>query len=174
MKRETLKTLAGLIVIVGIVVATFMYGNSQRQAQLKHDQDVKKQQQAKVATVSPSATATPAATATATVTPKATNTATPTPTPKPTATPTPQVASNTAPVKSPTSSTLQGSGGSGTTLGTSTTASPVATPAAVGDSNLPQTGPEMVGLLGLSSIGAMAVAVRRSRRAMLNAARSRR
>jgi len=44
MKRETLKTLAGLIVIVGIVVATFMYGNSQRQAQLKHDQDVKKQQ----------------------------------------------------------------------------------------------------------------------------------
>ena len=47
MKRDTVKTLAGLIIIGGIVVATFLYGNSQRQAQLAHDQDVKKQQEAK-------------------------------------------------------------------------------------------------------------------------------
>jgi hypothetical protein len=177
MKRDTLKTLAGLIIIGGIVVATFLYGNSQRQAQLKHDQDVKKQQaakaqeQAKAATpISPSV----AAVAVATPTPKPSVT----PTPKPSASPQVAAGNNTAPVKSPATNTLQGSGGSGSALGTSTTASPapVASPAvaAAASSNLPDTGPGTVGLIGLSMIAFMAWAVRGSRRAMFNAARSRR
>ncbi len=67
MKRETLKTLAGLAIITLIVVATFLYGNSQRQAQQKQDQ-AKKQQ---AATPSPSTSA------------KASPKATPTPSPVP-------------------------------------------------------------------------------------------
>jgi hypothetical protein len=42
-KRDTLKTIAGLFIIALIVVATFMYGNAQRQAQLKRDQNNQKQ-----------------------------------------------------------------------------------------------------------------------------------
>jgi len=56
MKRDTVKTAVGLVIIAGIVVATFLYGNSQRQAQLRHDQDVKNQQ-AKATAASPSASA---------------------------------------------------------------------------------------------------------------------
>ncbi len=56
MKRDSVKTAVGLFIIAGIVVATFLYGNSQRQAQLRHDQDVKNQQ-AKATAVSPSASA---------------------------------------------------------------------------------------------------------------------
>jgi len=164
MKRDTVKTLAGLVIIGGIVVATFLYGNYQRQAQLAHDQDVKKQQTANsqaVTNVSPTASVAP------------TQTATPTPTPAAPANQ--QVASNTntAPVKSPTSNSIQGSG-SGASLGTATTASPAAVPATGAASGLPQTGPEMMGAVGLGSIVVMIAAVRGSRKAMLDAARARR
>lgn len=57
MKRDSVKTAVGLFIIAGIVVATFLYGNSQRQAQLRHDQDVKNEQ-AKATATSPSASAT--------------------------------------------------------------------------------------------------------------------
>lgn len=57
MKRDSLKTVIGLAIIGGIVVATFLYGNAQRQAQLRRDQDVKNQQ-SKVAAASPTASAT--------------------------------------------------------------------------------------------------------------------
>lgn len=43
MNRDGVKTIIGLLVIGLIIVATFLYGNHQRQAQLRHDQDVKKQ-----------------------------------------------------------------------------------------------------------------------------------
>lgn len=59
MNRDGLKTVIGLLVIGLIIVATFLYGNNQRQAQLRHDQDLKKQQQT-AAQVTPQATATPA------------------------------------------------------------------------------------------------------------------
>jgi cytoskeletal protein RodZ len=90
MSRDTLKTLAGMVIIALIVVGTFMYGKAQRDAQLKRDQTVK-EQTASTATVSPSASASVQPTASvkpsasATPTPKATAT----PTPKTTATPTP-------------------------------------------------------------------------------------
>ena len=157
MKRDTVKTLAGLAIIGGIVVATFLYGNSQRQAQLSHDQQVKQQeaktQQAKAA--QPSATA------------AAGN----------------QAANNTAPVKSPSSNTIQGS------TAQTPTSSPAATPApavagtavtpttggsGLSSAPLPSTGPETAGMLGLGSITTMLIAVRGSRRAMLKAARTRR
>ena len=44
MKRDSIKTAVGLVIIAGIVVATFLYGNAQRQTQIRHDQDVKNQQ----------------------------------------------------------------------------------------------------------------------------------
>src|SRR4029078_2296942 len=83
MKRDTVKTLIGLLIIGIIVVATFLYGNAQRQAQLRHDQDVKKQQEAA------------AGNQTAKTTPEAS---------KSTASP----VSNTAPVKTPASNSIQG------------------------------------------------------------------
>ncbi len=160
MNGDTVKTFVGLVIIGGIVVATFMYGNSQRQSQLKHDQDVKKQ--------------------TVTRTPVPTHAATITPTPfvvKATPTPavTSRVATNTAPVKRPASTSLQGSGGTGTTLGASATASPTPAPIpTTGGSALPQTGPGTMGVIGFSLIGAMMLAVRGSRRALMEAARARR
>jgi hypothetical protein len=146
MKRDTIKTIAGLVIIGGIVVATFLYGNAQRQTQLAHDQDVKKQQDAKAQEQAKAASPSVA---------PATGTA----------------SSNTAPVKSPASNTIQGStAATGTVAGAAAT-----TPTAGGTAApLPETGPGMVGMLGLSSIGVMALAVRRSRRAMLVAARARR
>jgi LPXTG-motif cell wall-anchored protein len=78
MNRDTLKTILGLIVIVLIVVATFLYGNAQRQAQLKRDQEVKQQQTAQTST-SPAASASTSA-----------------------------GTSNTAPVSSPTANNIQG------------------------------------------------------------------
>lgn len=65
MKRDSVKTAVGLFIIAGIVVATFLYGNSQRQAQLRHDQDVKNQQAKATATL-PSASASVKPTATPT------------------------------------------------------------------------------------------------------------
>lgn len=162
MKSDTIKTIIGLIVIGGIVVATFMYGNAQRQAQLNHDQEVKKQQEAKANPASPSAspTATPAVTA-------ATG-----------------GSSNTAPVTSPTSNSIQGSASATPTP--AATATPAASPAVAGATTvpdtggtgeaapLPDTGPEMIGMLGMGSIGVMALAVRRSRKATIAAMRSKR
>jgi hypothetical protein len=55
MKRDSIKTAVGLAVIAGIVVATFLYGNTQRQAQLRHDQDLKNQL-AKAAAATPTPT----------------------------------------------------------------------------------------------------------------------
>lgn len=162
MTRDTVKTLAGLIIIGGIVVATFLYGNAQRQAQLSHDQEVKKQQEAKVAAATTSPTASVQAPAAA-------------------------KANNTAPVTSPASNAIQGS----STASPTPAASPSPTPAAgsvagastavttvpvTGGSgaNLPETGPETIGLLGLGSMSAMVLAVRRSKQAMLKAARGQR
>jgi cytoskeletal protein RodZ len=167
MSRDTIKTFIGLIIIGGIVVATFLYGNSQRQTQLTHDQEVKKQQDAKVAAAAKS------------------------PSPSAVASATPTVASttnNTSPVKSPASNSIQGNTTPTSTPVPSSTPSPTpgvvagasiaptATPLTVPDTGgtgaaLPQTGPEAAGALGLSSIGIMLLAVRRSRQAMLKAAR---
>ncbi len=47
MKRDTLKTIAGLIIIGLIVVVTFLYGNAQRQDQNRRDQAAKQAQQQK-------------------------------------------------------------------------------------------------------------------------------
>jgi len=135
---DTLKTVAGLIIIGGIVVATFWYGNAQRQTQLAHDREVKQQQQAKAQAQAKTATSSPTASAQAAATPTAT------PAAKASATPQPTAAPATVPV----------TGGSG--------------------ANLPDTGPEMAGVVGLSSIGVMLVAVRRSRQALLKAARNHR
>lgn len=152
MKRDTVKTMAGLIIIVGIVVATFMYGNAQRQKQLAHDQQVKQQQettaQQQAKSVSPSTAATSTATASnapasnkgATVAPKVT----------------------TAPKVTANSSTPV-TGGTGAQA-------PAAT--ADGGAALPDTGPESIGMVGVGLIAVMLLAVRRSRRDLLAAARS--
>jgi predicted lipid-binding transport protein (Tim44 family) len=50
MKRDTLKTIAGLIIIGLIVVVTFLYGNAQRQSQNRKDQAAKQAQQQKAST----------------------------------------------------------------------------------------------------------------------------
>jgi hypothetical protein len=168
MQRDVIKTFAGLVIIAGIVVGTFLYGNSQRQAQITHDLAVKQQAatiaaQKKATVAPPAGTAAPANTQVA-------------------------AANNTAPVKSPTSNSIQGNAGSGTTLGAKSTptptptpaASPVATPVAVAaaaapaSSNLPTTGPGTVGLIGFGAIAFMLIALRASRRSMLAAARTRR
>jgi cytoskeletal protein RodZ len=163
-KRDTVKTIVGLIIIGGIVVATFLYGNSQRQAQLTHDQDVKKQQEAKAAQANAIASSSPAATS---------------------ATPADST-NNTAPVPSPTSNTIQGSTSASPTASspapaaaTDTTVAPATAPdttniPTTGGTGLPQTGPEMAGALGIGSITAMVIAVRRSRQGILRAARKRR
>ena len=157
MRSDTIKTVAGLVIIGGIVVATFLYGNSQRQAQLAHDQQIKKQQEAKAQ--AQAQTAAPSAS------PSATN----------------QVAAgngstSTAPVKSPASSNIQGSATAtpGAVAGATAPAPTPATTPATGGTDLPAAGPEMAGMLGVGSISVMAFAVRRSRRAMLAAARNHR
>lgn len=60
--RDSVKTAIGLLIIGGIVVATFLYGNSQRQAQLRHDQELQNQQ-TKAASASPSVSASASASA---------------------------------------------------------------------------------------------------------------
>lgn len=49
MNRESLKTLGGILVIGIIVVATFLYGNQQRQEQLRKDQAQQEQSNPEVA-----------------------------------------------------------------------------------------------------------------------------
>jgi LPXTG-motif cell wall-anchored protein len=156
MKRDTAKTIVGLVIIAGIVVATFMYGNSQRQAQLKHDQEVKDQQVAK-ATTSPAA-------------------AQPTKSPQPVAkaASTSKQTTNTAPVETPSANSIQGSKPStaapapaagGTVASASTSATP-----------LPQTGPSstLSGAAGVAVIIGSVVVWRRSKRSVLAAARAQR
>jgi cytoskeletal protein RodZ len=59
--RDGIKTVIGLLVIGLIIVATFLYGNHQRQAQLQHDQDLRRQKQ-DVSQMNPSASSKPAPT----------------------------------------------------------------------------------------------------------------
>lgn len=44
MNRDLLKTAGGIIIIGAIIVATFLYGNQQRQEQVRRDQEVEQQQ----------------------------------------------------------------------------------------------------------------------------------
>jgi len=165
--RDTVKTLAGLVIIAVIVVATFLYGNAQRQAQLKHDQQIKLQQ-AKTTTSQQVAKASPAASAKAAATPDAT----PGPTPVP----------NTAPVETPQSNSIQG--GSTPTPKPSPSSSPAPVVASSGGGAsgtastpakpLPQTGSSWGGLLGVAAIVGSVVGVRYSRRSLLAAARANR
>jgi hypothetical protein len=166
MKRDTIKTLVGLVIIGVIVVATFLYGNAQRQAQLRHDQDIKNQQAAAAAEQAKKSQASAAPTSASTPTP-AKPTPTPTPAPVSVATPTPSPKANTAPVKTPAANSIQG-GQSGKVAGTSTPT----TGATGGD--LPQTGAPVAGMMGLSAMAVMGLAWRRSRQAIVAAARSRR
>ena len=166
--RDTVKTLVGLVIIAVIVVATFLYGNSQRQAQLKHDQQIKNAQ-AKSTDSQLLAKASPAATTT----------------PAPSTSPSSSPATNTAPVQTPQSNSLQG-GSSPTPTPSSTpkaTPTPSASPtpvvvAANGQSGtgtpLPQTGPSMGGIVGVAAIIFAIIGVRYSRRALLDAVRSNR
>lgn len=93
MNRETIKTIAGLLIITAIVVATFLYGNAQRQAQQSRNKNVAKQ----------TTSASPGRSVKAS--PKPSVKATPTPAPKPSMAPTP------APTK------LGGAGGTGSVAG---------------------------------------------------------
>ncbi len=140
MKSENVKTVIGLIVISLIVVATFLYGNSQRQAQLKTQDDTKHQQ----ATQTTAASAAP--------TPDGASITT----------------NNTAPVASPSANTIQG--GSTTANGTAAgapAASPK--PQAVAGTAIPDTGSSTSALLGMSMM-LVALAYWRSGRRILGAA----
>jgi len=136
MKRDTLKTIVGLVIIGLIVVVTFLYGNAQRQAQLRHDQDVKRQQQQSEAktTAQPSvSTAQPKTAA------PATNPAKP-----PTAAATPPSATATTPTTGATNST-----------------------------KIPDTGASENALIPLTLLGLAIYGLRRSRRSLALAVRSR-
>lgn len=50
------KTVGAIVVIGIIVVATFLYGNQQRQLQVRRDQDVRRQQEQKAAENKPAVT----------------------------------------------------------------------------------------------------------------------
>lgn len=54
MNRDVVTTVGGLILVGIVVVATFLYGNQQRQTQLRHDQAVQRQQQTTKTTPKPS------------------------------------------------------------------------------------------------------------------------
>jgi hypothetical protein len=164
--RDTVKTLAGLVIIAIIVVATFLYGNSQRQAQLKHDQQVKQQQQATANGGQTSASRSSATTAPSTA---------------PTASS--QPVTNTAPVQSPTSNSVQGSA-LNSAAPAPVKSSPAQTSAKVASGSLsttggvatplPQTGSPIGSLIGVAAVIGAIVAVRHSRQAVLAAARSHR
>lgn len=141
MKSETLKTILGLIVIGVIVIATFLYGNSQRQSNLRAQDDAKHQQTAQV---SPPATA---------VAPKPGGVSTTT--------------HNTAPVTSPTANVIQGGSTVATTGGTATPL-PGAHPT-VSTTPIPDTGSSTLSLLGVSLM-LVAIAYWRTSRRVLTAA----
>lgn len=154
MKRDTIKTILGLAVIGLIVFATYLYGNAQRQAQIKNDQKTTNEELAK-ASPSPSVAAASVA-------------------------PTPSAASNTKPVQSPSSNSIQGggtptpaTGGSGKVASATTTPSVV--PATGGaTAPLPDTGAPELGLLGIGAIIAAIVWLKVSQRSLLEASRTRR
>jgi hypothetical protein len=141
-KSENAKTIIGLIVIGIIVVATFLYGNSQRQQQLRNQDDAKHQQTARV---TPSVA---------------------------TSGPTPGGAStsvhNTAPVATPSANTIQG-GASGTKGTVATTSTPAASTLPISaTSSIPETGASTSALLGVSFM-VVAIAYWRSSRRLLGA-----
>jgi LPXTG-motif cell wall-anchored protein len=164
-KRDTVKTLAGLLVIAVIVVATFMYGNAQRQSQLKHDKQVKAQQDAKAAEQARKSQPVTGQSAQAAG----------------------QPAANTAPVQSPSSNSIQGSKPSSTPVpqATGQVAGAQTTPTAGGTAManketgtdgdgtdpLPQTGSPLTGVIGATAVLGAAVLLARSKRAMYDAAR---
>lgn len=156
MKRDTVKTLAGLVVIAAIVVATFAYGNAQRQNQLKHDQDVKNQQAAK-------ATALPSASSSAK--------------PSASAAPSSGTAANTAPVKSPAANSVQGGSqqqAAGSTSGQVAGAQTNNIPQTGGtgaSAPLPDTGSPIEGIVGFAGIVTAWLWLRRSKRALFSAIR---
>jgi cytoskeletal protein RodZ len=169
MSRDTVKTLAGLVIIGVIVVATFLYGNAQRQSQLKKQQQTADQSQQ----AQPSNSATPQA---GTTTPQASGTPAPSQAAQNTSTPTPTT--NTAPVTSPNANSLQGTGGSGQPAAAGQVAGAQSTPQAGASGGtkppLPETGAPVAGLVGVTAIGVMMLAVRRSRQSIMKAARVRR
>jgi hypothetical protein len=158
MTRDAVKTVIGLVIIAAIVVATFLYGNAQRKSQAKQDQAARQQTQTTtMATGGPSAQGSGSA----------------------------KVATNTAPVESPQANTIQG----GKTPASSQSPKPSTAPKSSTDSGsvaigstpqtggtgapLPQTGPStpLAGVFGMSAIAVMLLVLRRSRRAVLAAAR---
>jgi LPXTG-motif cell wall-anchored protein len=172
MSRDTVKTLSGLLVIGAIVVATFLYGNAQRQSQLKHDQAVKNQQastqqQGADASPSSSASAAPASNA-----------------PKSTAST--KANNGTAPVQSVTPNTIQGSKSTSTSSKSPASPKPSATPAGkvAGAATtpvtggtaqpLPDTGSPLLGGMGLAAIAFMLLWLRRSKRSLFSALRGNR
>lgn len=178
MSRDTVKTLAGLLVIGVIVVATFLYGNAQRQSQLKHDQTVKNQQASNLKTDQPTSTATVAPPVAAA--------------PKSTASTKPNT--GTAPVQSVASNSIQGSKAT-VTPSKSPAASPTAKPASPKPSAtpagqvagaattpvtggtgkpLPDTGSPLLGGMGLAAIAIMLLWLRRSKRSLFSALRGNR
>ena len=136
MKRDTLKTIAGLVIIGLIVVVTFLYGNAQRQSQQRHDQAAKTQQAAKPKVATKSTPASQAA--------------------KPQAQPKTATAAPAAakPV---------------------TTPAPVAAVADTGgtNQNMPETGATEDALIPVTLLGLGLYLLRRSRRALAVAVRSR-
>ena len=44
MNKDLIKTIGGILIIAAIVVATFLYGNQQRQEQVRRDQALQEQQ----------------------------------------------------------------------------------------------------------------------------------
>ncbi len=136
--RDGVKTVIGLLIIGLIIVATFLYGNHQRQAQLRHDEDLKRQQQLTLQ-VTPQASSTPQ------VTPKASTS--------------PVVSSKPQPaVATPSANVIQGQGVKTTPSATSTPTKSVAD-----TSTTPKTGPGEWSVALLALIGA-GVYYRRSRR----------
>lgn len=124
MKSDTVKTIIGLIVIGIIVVATFLYGNSQRQAQIKNENNTKTQQANKTAAPVPSSSISPANVNTST--------------------------HNTAPVASPTANSIQGGSAAGKVGTPSSTVAPSVTPVPVAVvAVMPDTGSSIPAAIGI-------------------------
>jgi hypothetical protein len=122
MQRDMLKTIAGMVIIGLIVVATFLYGNKQRQDQVRKDEAAKVAQQtpapAPVAATAPAPTPAPAPAASTST--GSTNQA---------------PSGATAAVTKPAANTLQNSAEKGTTTAPAPAPTPtpvVATPKPVG------------------------------------------
>ena len=138
MNRDGIKTVIGLLVIGLIIVATFLYGNHQRQAQLQHDQDLKRQKQ-DVSQMNPTATVKPAPSTSVAPVPK----------------PQPGVAT-------PTANAIQGQGSGTVTPHAASSATPGKVTVA---DTTPKTGPDAVAsVLALIALISSGVYYRRSKR----------